>query len=137
MHEEGAIILDIGGDNCNGAQGTFYEGVMTSGYSSDDTENLVQANIVAAGYAAGQSNGGPALMTGSSISFHVTTPGYTTRYLAHSGSTINTQVVSSSSSTAIKQSASWTGCIGLGNSNCFSFESVDTPHRFPPLLQQQ
>ncbi|NUR60959.1 MAG: hypothetical protein HOV87_20200, partial [Catenulispora sp.] len=29
---------------------TFYEGVMTSGYPSDATENAVQANIVAAGY---------------------------------------------------------------------------------------
>ncbi|KAJ5232047.1 hypothetical protein N7468_005003 [Penicillium chermesinum] len=50
--KEGAIILGIGGDNSNGAQGTFYEGVMTSGYPSDDTENAVQANIVAAKYAA-------------------------------------------------------------------------------------
>lgn len=51
MQKEGAIILGIGGDNSNGAQGTFYEGVMTSGYPSDDTENSVQANIVAAKYA--------------------------------------------------------------------------------------
>ena len=50
MHKEGAIILGIGGDNSNGAQGTFYEGVMTSGYPSDVTENSVQANIVAAKY---------------------------------------------------------------------------------------
>jgi len=51
MQKEGAIILGIGGDNSNGAQGTFYEGVMTSGYPSDDIENSVQANIVAAQYA--------------------------------------------------------------------------------------
>ncbi|KAL2866218.1 alpha-L-arabinofuranosidase B [Aspergillus lucknowensis] len=51
MYKEGAIILGIGGDNSNGAQGTFYEGVMTSGYPSDDTENAVQENIVAAKYA--------------------------------------------------------------------------------------
>jgi non-reducing end alpha-L-arabinofuranosidase len=50
MHKEGAIILGIGGDNSNGSAGTFYEGVMTSGYPSDATENSVQANIVAAGY---------------------------------------------------------------------------------------
>jgi non-reducing end alpha-L-arabinofuranosidase len=48
---EGAIILGIGGDNSNGSAGTFYEGVMTSGFPSDATENAVQANIVAAGYA--------------------------------------------------------------------------------------
>jgi hypothetical protein len=50
MKKEGAIILGIGGDNSVSAQGTFYEGVMTSGYPSDATENAVQANIVAAGY---------------------------------------------------------------------------------------
>ena len=32
MHKEGAIILGIGGDNSKGSAGTFYEGVMTSGY---------------------------------------------------------------------------------------------------------
>jgi hypothetical protein len=50
MRKEGAIILGIGGDNSVGAAGTFYEGVMTSGYPSDATENAVQANVVAAGY---------------------------------------------------------------------------------------
>jgi hypothetical protein len=30
--------------------GTFYEGVMTRGYSSNATDAAVQANIVAAGY---------------------------------------------------------------------------------------
>src|SRR3954447_3672403 len=51
MKKQGAIILGIGGDNSKGAQGTFYEGVMTSGYPSDATENAVQANITAAGYS--------------------------------------------------------------------------------------
>ena len=50
MKKEGAIILGIGGDNSKSAVGTFYEGVMTSGYPSDATENSVQANITAAGY---------------------------------------------------------------------------------------
>eukprot|EP01121_Diplochlamys_sp_Union-15-3_P010750 TRINITY_DN304_c0_g1_i1.p1 TRINITY_DN304_c0_g1~~TRINITY_DN304_c0_g1_i1.p1 ORF type:complete len:335 (+),score=73.11 TRINITY_DN304_c0_g1_i1:66-1070(+) len=50
MKKQGAIILGIGGDNSNGAVGTFYEGVMTSGYSSDTTDDAVQANIIEAGY---------------------------------------------------------------------------------------
>jgi hypothetical protein len=54
---EGAIILGIGGDNSNGSAGTFYEGVMTSGFPSDATENAVQANIVAAGYGNGGGGG--------------------------------------------------------------------------------
>ncbi len=53
MKKQGAIILGIGGDNSKGAAGTFYEGVMTSGYPSDATDNAVQANIVAAGYGTG------------------------------------------------------------------------------------
>lgn len=61
MSKEGAIILGIGGDNSNGAQGTFYEGVMTSGYPSDATENSVQANIVAAKYAVTSLTSGPAV----------------------------------------------------------------------------
>src|SRR5947208_716062 len=56
MKKEGAIILGIGGDNSHGSAGTFYEGVMTSGYPSDATENAVQSNIVAAGY--GTTGGG-------------------------------------------------------------------------------
>ncbi|MBS2966474.1 alpha-L-arabinofuranosidase, partial [Actinocrinis puniceicyclus] len=50
MRKQGAIILGTGGDNSDGAQGTFYEGVMTSGYPSSTTDAAVQANIVAAGY---------------------------------------------------------------------------------------
>ncbi|KAL9619232.1 MAG: hypothetical protein Q9160_006167 [Pyrenula sp. 1 TL-2023] len=130
MSKEGAIILGIGGDNSVGAQGTFYEGVMTSGYPSDATENSVQANIIAAKYATTSLNSGPALNVGSSVSLRATTPGFDTRYLAHTGSTVNTQVVSSSSSTTLKQQASWTVRTGLGNSACFSFESRDTPGSF-------
>ena len=51
MRKQGAIMLGTGGDNSDGSDGTFYEGVMTSGYPSDATENAVQANIVAAGYS--------------------------------------------------------------------------------------
>jgi hypothetical protein len=127
MSKEGAIILGIGGDNSVSAQGTFYEGVMTSGYPSDATENAVQADIVAAKYATTSLTSGPALAVGSSISFRATTACCTTRYLAHTGATVNTQVVSSSSSAALKQQASWTVRTGLGNSGCFSFESRDTP----------
>ncbi|MEU8280430.1 arabinofuranosidase catalytic domain-containing protein, partial [Microbispora bryophytorum] len=58
MKKEGAILLGIGGDNSNGARGTFYEGVMTSGYPSNATEDQVQANIVAARYSTSSSGSG-------------------------------------------------------------------------------
>lgn len=127
MSKEGSIILGIGGDNSVSAQGTFYEGVVTTGYPSDATENSVQANIVAAKYATTSLTSGPALTVGSSISLRVTTAGYNTRYIAHTDTSVNTQVVTSSSATALKQQASWHVRTGLGNSACFSFESVDTP----------
>lgn len=130
MSKEGAIVLGIGGDNSISGQGTFYEGVMTAGYPTDATENAVQANIVAAKYAAGSRVSGPAVAVGSSVSLQATTPGYTDRYLAHAGQTVTTQAVSSSSSAALRRSASWTVRTGLGNSACVSFESRDAPGSF-------
>ena len=66
MHKTGAIILGVGGDNVSRRRraaatgrtpdipgmsiGTFYEGVLTVGYSTDATDDAVQADIVAAGY---------------------------------------------------------------------------------------
>lgn len=51
MKKEGAILLGIGGDNSISGAGTFFEGVLTSGYPTNATEDAVQANITAAGYA--------------------------------------------------------------------------------------
>ncbi len=48
MRKEGAIGLGTGGDNSNGAQGNFFEGVMTTTYASNKADDDVQANIVAA-----------------------------------------------------------------------------------------
>jgi hypothetical protein len=48
MRKEGAIVLGTAGDNSNGGQGDFFEGVMTAHYSSNTADDTVQANIVAA-----------------------------------------------------------------------------------------
>lgn len=50
MKKQGAIILGTGGDNSCSAVGTFYEGAMTAAYTSNSTDDAIQANIVAAGY---------------------------------------------------------------------------------------
>jgi non-reducing end alpha-L-arabinofuranosidase len=52
MRKQGAILLGNGGDNSVGSQGTFYEGAMTAAgsFPSNATDQLVQANIVAARY---------------------------------------------------------------------------------------
>jgi len=50
MHKKGGILLGNGGDNGNGSAGTFYEGVMTTGYPTKATTDAVQATILAAQY---------------------------------------------------------------------------------------
>ena len=50
MHKKGGMLLGNGGDNGNGSAGTFYEGVMTVGYPTDEAINAVQASIAAASY---------------------------------------------------------------------------------------
>lgn len=58
MKKQGAIVLGSGGDCCkpdggaNLSAGTFYEGAIVSGYPTDTTDDLVQSNIVSAGYGS-------------------------------------------------------------------------------------
>jgi hypothetical protein len=50
LHQEGAIVLGTGGDNSRRSIGSFFEGVMTSGYPTRAADNAVQANIVSVHY---------------------------------------------------------------------------------------
>jgi hypothetical protein len=50
MKLQGSVILGTGGDDSDGARGTFFEGAMVTGYVSAATEDAIQANIVAARY---------------------------------------------------------------------------------------
>jgi non-reducing end alpha-L-arabinofuranosidase len=50
LHQEGAIVLGTGGDNSKASIGSFFEGVMTSGYPTAAADNAVQANIVSVHY---------------------------------------------------------------------------------------
>jgi hypothetical protein len=133
MKKQGAIILGIGGDNSKGAAGTFYEGVMTSGYPSDTTENAVQANIVAAGYGAGSGSGGSgSLAPGSRISVRATTSCCTGDYIRHddSDNKVVISAITSSSSSTDKSDATWIVHAGLANSSCVSFESANDAGRY-------
>jgi hypothetical protein len=62
MRKQGAILLGNGGDNSNGSQGTFYEGALTAAGTipPDAVDQMVQENIVAAGYAVPQLSVAPA-----------------------------------------------------------------------------
>ncbi|GAB2846966.1 alpha-L-arabinofuranosidase B [Lentzea nigeriaca] len=132
MKKQGAIILGIGGDNSNTGRGTFYEGVMTSGYPSDATENAVQANITAAGYSSGSTSTG-SLTPGSRISLRATTaPCCTSHYLRHNDADTKVVIssINSSSSATDKADATWIVRAGLANTSCLSFESANKPGQF-------
>lgn len=130
MKKEGAIILGIGGDNSNSSAGTFYEGVMTSGYPSAATENAVQAGINAVGYAT--SPAASALPVGSRVSLRATTACCTSQYLRHDSAGTNASIatVSSASAPADRAAATWIVRAGLGDASCVSFESADKPGQY-------
>ena len=50
LHKQGALILGIGGDNSHSAVGTFYEGAIIAGISSDATDALIATDIRSSGY---------------------------------------------------------------------------------------
>ena len=124
MHQEGAIILGVGGDNSNSSAGSFFEGVMTAGYPTDAADNAVQANIVSVGYANYTLPGNP-FTTGALISLNATTPCCTGDYLTGntSGDDVGITSVTSSSSSTLKADATWIVEPGLANSSCISFKT--------------
>ncbi len=65
MRKQGAILLGNGGDNSNSSQGTFYEGAMTAAgtFPTNATDQLVQANVVAARYGVQRLSLAPASAT--------------------------------------------------------------------------
>jgi hypothetical protein len=79
MRKQGAILLGNGGDNSDGSQGTFYEGALTSAgtFPSNATDQLVQANIVAARYNVTPLTVTPALQTFTPGSSQKTTVTFT------------------------------------------------------------
>ena len=76
MRKQGAILLGNGGDNSNGSQGTFYEGAVTAAgtFPTDATDQLVQANIVAAHYGAQPLSLAPASATATPLGLQTFTP---------------------------------------------------------------
>jgi hypothetical protein len=65
MRKQGAILLGNGGDNSVGSQGTFYEGAMTAPntFPARETNQKIQANIVAARYGVQRLSLAPAPTT--------------------------------------------------------------------------
>jgi alpha-L-arabinofuranosidase B-like protein/lamin tail-like protein/alpha-galactosidase-like protein len=77
MRKQGAILLGNGGDNSVGSQGTFYEGAMTAAgtFPSDATDQLVQANVVAARYGVASLSLAPASATTAPPGLQTFSPG--------------------------------------------------------------
>ena len=77
MRKQGAILLGNGGDNSNASQGTFYEGAMTAAgtFPTVATDQLVQANVVAAGYAVPRLTLAPASATATPPGIQTFSPG--------------------------------------------------------------
>ena len=77
MRKQGAILLGNGGDNSNGSQGTFYEGAVTAAgtFPTDATDQLVQANVVAAHYGPQALSLAPASATAEPPGLQIFTPG--------------------------------------------------------------
>ena len=128
MQKQGAIVLGNGGDNSNGAQGTFYEGVMTSGYPSDATDQLVQANIVAAQYAAQGLSLTPATATATAPGLQTFTP------QSSQDSTLTFTNTTGSQASKVKLSVSvdrhgWTAVAAGTSSKTVSFKQRSRPAR--------
>jgi hypothetical protein len=77
MRKQGAILLGNGGDNSVGSQGTFYEGAMTAAgtFPKDATDQLVQANVVAAKYDLPRVTLAPASATATPPGLQTFSPG--------------------------------------------------------------
>jgi hypothetical protein len=76
MRKQGAILLGNGGDNSNVSQGTFYEAAMTAAgtFPTKETNQKIQANIVAARYDVQRLSIAPANATDTPPGLHTFSP---------------------------------------------------------------
>lgn len=78
MRKQGAILLGNGGDNSVGSQGTFYEGAMTAPgtFPSQETNQRIQANVVAAKYDVARLTLSPASAAAAPTGLQTFSPGW-------------------------------------------------------------
>ena len=77
MRKQGAILMGNGGDNSNGSDGTVYEAAMTAAgtFPSQETQQRVQANVVAANYTEPRLSVAPASATATPPGLQTFSPG--------------------------------------------------------------
>jgi hypothetical protein len=122
MRKQGAILLGNGGDNSNGSQGTFYEGVMTSGYPTDATDNAAQANIVAARYDVQRLSLTPATATARPPGLQTFTPGSTQNSTVTFTNTTGSRAVDVKLSISVPKG--WTSVIAGTTDTSKTFDTV-------------
>ena len=81
MRKQGAILLGNGGDNSNGSSGTFYEAAMTAAgtFPTEELNQQVQANVVAARYRVVAVEVFPSLSDGRPSNVQTFIPGTTAK----------------------------------------------------------
>jgi non-reducing end alpha-L-arabinofuranosidase len=129
MRQEGTIILGIGGDNSHASAGSFFEGVMTSGFPTDSADSAIQSDIVAVGYGAATGLSGT-LAPGSEISLQATTACCTADYIRSRNGAVVIAPITSGSTEQDKGDATWIVRRGLADVSCVSFESRNNPGDF-------
>jgi non-reducing end alpha-L-arabinofuranosidase len=123
MRKQGAIVLGNGGDNSNGSQGTFYEGAMTTGYPSDDVDQQIQDNVVAARYDVQRLSLTPASATATPPGLQTFAPG------SSQDSTVTFTNTTGSRAVGVKLSISvpekrWTSVVQGTADTSMTFDSV-------------
>ena len=124
MRKQGAILLGNGGDNSNSSQGTFYEGAMTVAgtYPTNETDQLVQANVVAAGYGVQQVSMAPAEHSDAPPGLQTFSPGSTQKTLVTFQNT--TGAGTENVKFSISVPAKWTSTV---TGNTASFATIAHP----------
>jgi non-reducing end alpha-L-arabinofuranosidase len=127
MRKQGAILLGNGGDNSNGSQGTFYEGAMTAAghFPTDETDQKVQANVVAAKYDVQRVSLAPASATDAPPGLQTFSP------RSSQDSTVTFKNTGGESATGLKLSISapkgWSAVVSGGKDSLKTFADAVAP----------
>ncbi|HEY5042139.1 MAG TPA: arabinofuranosidase catalytic domain-containing protein [Verrucomicrobiae bacterium] len=111
MRKQGAIDMGNGGDNSNGSDGTVYEAAMTAAgtFPTQETQQKVQANVVAAKYDEQRVSIAPASATDTPPGLQTFSPG------SSQATTVTFRNVSASPVTRVKLNISvparWTSVV--------------------------
>lgn len=127
MRKQGAILLGNGGDNSNSSQGTFYEGAMTAAgtFPTDETDQKVQANVVAAEYSVLPVTIAPATETAAPPGLQTFSPGSSQETTVSFTNTTGTPVADIQLSLAVPDQ--WTVAVDGGSDAAKTFAGPLAP----------